>query len=494
MNIVVIGGGTAGWMTALMVKKFYPNHSIKLIESQEIGILGAGEGSTTHFINFLDTVNIPVSELVKNCGATLKLGINFENWNGDKKSYFHAFASKESLNEFKFLFFTHQMSKECNSEKLNFNKKLTKDKKVPFSFRDNSNCLFENNILSFTNHSPFSLHFNARQLASYFSVVAQSRGVERIESKVKNFSCDVNGNINKVILENDSKIDCDFIFDCSGFARLVLGKFFNTDWISYSDHLPLNTALPFFIAHDGNVKPQTDAIAMKCGWVWKIPVENRYGCGYVFDSSYINEEEALIEAEQHFQCKLISPKTFKFKAGTFKKTFVKNCLAIGLSQSFVEPLEATSIWISFLNLNEFLMSDGINSKSEIFKTKFNDKCLKRNQEVVEFLYLHYLTKRNDSKFWQEFRHNHPMIPSIVEKLEILNEFENNSLETGLFEKQSWLQIMSGLNLFDTFLFQEKIKKFNNNFIESHLNSFLKNQDNVIKSCVTHKEFLEYLRQ
>jgi tryptophan halogenase len=256
----------------------------------------------------------------------------------------------------------------------------------------------------------------------------------------------------------------------------------------------MNTALPFFIKHDGNVEPQTDAIAMKYGWVWRIPVEDRYGCGYVFDSNYINEEQAIEEAEEYFKQKLISPKTFKFNAGTYRYTLVKNCMAVGLSQSFVEPLEATSIWVSYLNLDDFLSSDGIFVKSESFKNRFNDRCLERNNEVRNFLYFHYLTHRNDSKFWQEFREKHPMIDEVEQTLNLINENEYANIELNYFNISSWLQVSTGLKLLNLNLFKEKIAKFDVAVLEKHKQSFLKNQENMASICISHKDFLEYLRQ
>jgi tryptophan halogenase len=284
------------------------------------------------------------------------------------------------------------------------------------------------------------------------------------------------------------------VFDCSGLARILIGKFFKSEWISYKKYLPMNTALPFFIEHDGNIEPQTDAIAMKYGWVWRIPVEGRYGCGYVFDSNYTNEEDAFKEVQEYFGSKLTYVKTFKFDAGTYKETSIKNCMAVGLAQSFIEPLEATSIYVTYLNINDFLSSDGIFVKSESFRKKFNERCVTRNNNVRNFVFLHYMSQRNDSDFWKEFRQKHPVIDEVQQTLDLINENEYARIDNDCFSNLSWMQVASGLKLLDSNKFKEKMARLDSESIENYKQSFLTNQENILKTCVSHKDFLDYLRQ
>jgi tryptophan halogenase len=496
MNIVVVGGGTAGWLTSLMVKAYHPSINITVVESEEIGILGAGEGTTNYFVQCLDRLNIPTSDLIKHCKATFKLGINFENWNGDNKSYFHAFSSERAVNENDKFLFTKCVTEGISTDLISLQKKLCDQNKVPFYHVLNNNLLNDNPINSFNQIAGWALHFDARELAKYLRKVAESRDIKRIEGKVTGFIR--NGEeVSTVVLEDGTKVEADFIFDCSGFARLLIGKEFGTEWISYEDYLPLDTAIPFFIEHDDNVSPRTDAIAMKNGWIWKIPVQGRYGCGYVFDSSYIDEEQALKEAENYFGRKLTSPKTFRFKPGSFKETVVANCMAVGLSQSFVEPLEATSIWVSLINLDSFLNTGGIYNKTKIYRKKINEYCLLNNNHVLDFLRLHYITKREDSLFWKEFQDKNKITESLEEKLINLNSYENCFFthEYNIFVKTSWLQVSSGLGLLSDKNYKihyEKIIDKQRVMLE-YLN-LLQNQENMIKTCVSHKEFLDYMRQ
>lgn len=493
MNIVVLGGGTAGWLTALHVNRYYPNLSVFVVESEEIGILGAGEGTTPIIIEHLDDLNIAVSELVKYCKATIKTGINFENWNGDGKKYFHSFQTNAGLRDFSSLAFTRNVIENLPNDNINFFRKLSNLKKVPFSYKENLNCLSNDPMNSFYQYGAWALHFDARELAKYLRVVAESRGVIRIEGKLKSVSRTGN-NIKALVLETGKSVNCDFIFDCSGFARLLIGKTFETEWMSYSDHLPLDTAVPFFIPHDNDVSPITDAIAMKYGWIWRIPVEGRYGCGYVFDSSYIDEGQALKEAEEFFGQKLTSPKTFKFKAGTYKETYVGNCMAVGLAQSFVEPLEATSIWITLINLKTFLDTKGIFNKSEVYRDSFNKFCREKNQEVLDFLYLHYLTKRKDSLFWKEFREKHPIIKGVSDTIELIKQNQNPLFTRQLFGLSSWLHVARGLELITQNDYIDDYRRNNPSDVNFSYSQLDHNQNNIAKVCVTHKELLEHLRQ
>jgi tryptophan halogenase len=494
-KIIIIGGGTAGWITALLTKQFYPLYDISVIESEEIGILGAGEGTVPHFIEVLEFLNISTHDLIKNAEATLKLGIRFKNWHGDESSYYHtfgAFPEFEIFSQGEFYFLKHLLYSKYIGQKIDLStndlsKKLIESSKVPFYLGGNS---YTDRRLSQTGH--YALHFNASKLAVYLKELALSRNIKRVEGKVTRFIENDNGEISTVVLENGQQEHADFVFDCSGFARLCVGKHYNTKWVSYKDSLPLDTALPFFLPQTDNIEPVTEAIAMKYGWVWKIPTQSRYGCGYVYDSSYITEDEALLEVEEYFKTKINSPRKFKFDAGSFEKTLVKNSMAVGLAQSFVEPLEATSIWVSCLNIIDFLQSNGIENQSQQFHNTFNDRCLRRNQYVLEFLYLHYMTTRTDSKFWTEFREKNRMPDNLQHRLEMLNNVHSEAYPTSIFSERSHLSVADGLRLLDNQLFYDRIKNLDVMSQLSQVNDeFIQTQIDLLKVSLSHQDFLNF---
>ena len=237
-NIIVLGGGAAGWLTALYLNKIFDEVEIKIIESEKIGILGAGEGSTPHLINFLNYLGLDVKDLLNKTKGTIKHGINFENWNGDNKKYFHGFGSLNELNQFSInnlftdgcysQYLINCISKNLNLDEFTYGALLTENKKI--------DLVNEN----------FSIHFDAHEIANYLKEFAKKRGVHHIVGDVELINQDKLGFINEVKLMDKTSYKCDFIFDCSGFKRLIVGKLFKTPWVNYQKHLPMKKAVPFF--------------------------------------------------------------------------------------------------------------------------------------------------------------------------------------------------------------------------------------------------------
>lgn len=509
-KIIVLGGGSAGWLTSLLVREFYPGFDITLIESEEIGILGAGEGTVPHFLDVLNFLRIPVSSLVAECSSTIKIGIKFTNWNGDGTSYFHDFLAKEELEEWVFddqfrfnMLTTHLVGKGVHLDSINFYARLSDQWKVPFILNDLNDVTLSNyrDPISAVQHlGNIALHFDARLLATFLGKLAQGhRRIKRVEGKYSGVTEDANGNITGIKLENGNYVSCDFVFDCSGFARLLLGKHFGDRWIDYKQHLPLDTALPFFIPHDGkNFPPYTEAIAMKYGWMWKIPVQNRYGCGYVFDSSYINEEQAKAEVEAYVGQEITSPKTFKFKAGTFANTVVKNCYGVGLSQHFVEPLEATSIWSFTKNLINFLKTGSIMHIGDPEHVAwFNERCRLIIEPIPEFLHLHYFTERNDSPFWKEFRSKTTMMESLKEKRKLWSKtplFDADTLPLQMFTAPSWISVGDGVRFFDRAAFARLAQDWAHLQLDQKAEFLMAKHDHLAKACMLHGDFLALMRK
>jgi tryptophan 7-halogenase len=509
MNIVVVGGGTAGWLTALYAKKAFPNESITLVESKEIGILGAGEGSTPQIINFLDYLNIPVSDLIENTKTTIKNGIKFTNWSKTPGYYFHPFFTKnqyisaetiENLANFyesPNIPIVDIMSVVENKsiEEDSFVSKLSDKNKVPFSLNYN---IYEpvNKILDFTNHSNYSIHFDARLLADHLSRIGVYRGIKVIEGKVSSISSKSNGDISSLMLDNGLEVDVDFVIDCTGFSRLLIGKHFNSEWISFKDILPMKKALPFFVDMDSdNIPPYTESIAMNYGWMWKIPLQHRYGCGYVYDSDFISDEDARKEIEEYLGFVPAYPREtpFNFNPGCYKESWIKNCLSVGLSSSFVEPLEATSIMQLILELTNFFSNKhDIFTRSQNRIDRFNEKYLEQTLEVVDFIYLHYITNKTNTDFWVNFTKNNKMSDSLKEKISLMNNSTLNNNFQNIFTSMSYYTVADGLELLD----KENAKKIYNTYNLGRFSDTLNKQNKVKQQIVEHSEshsnFLKHL--
>ncbi|MEY4641794.1 MAG: Pelagibacter phage [Pseudomonadota bacterium] len=496
-------------MTALLVKEFYPQFEVTLVESDEIGILGAGEGTVPHIVAVLDFLRIPVSALVRECSATLKTGIRFTNWHGDGTSYFHSFTGDAELEMWSLdhifrvnLLPTVLIGKAMPLDSASFVAKIAQQGRVPFILGDipaEQRKNFPDPLNTLHHIGSFALHFDARLLAKYLGKLAQyERGIKRAQGKLDKVLSNADGSIAGLLLDDGTSLACDFIFDCSGFARLLLGKHFNETWVDYSSYLPLDTALPFFLPHDGTkLPPYTEAIAMKYGWIWKIPVQDRYGCGYVFDSSFINEAQALAEVEDWLGHPVTSPKTFKFRAGAFHNSLVKNCFAVGLAQNFVEPLEATSIWVFTKNLINLLKSDVLNRLDDEVAARVNASCRLVNDPIPEFLQLHYLTRRDDSPFWQTFRQRMTIMPSLQAKLELwqsLPVFDSDSVQLDMFKAPSWITVGAGVDIFNREVFLQFARNFEfERNIDEGYQLLLRKQQRVAKSCMSHADFLALLK-
>jgi tryptophan halogenase len=248
----------------------------------------------------------------------------------------------------------------------------------------------------------FALHFDARLVAKYLQNLSENRNIHYIDGLITDFIEDENG-ITDIVLEDNSKIKCDFVFDCSGFQHLIIGKHFKTEWKSYENHLVCNSAIAFFLPQTNpniqNEKTWTHGISMKNGWIWGAPLKHRWGCGYVYSDKYATADEVLKEAEEYYGQKLEVVKHFKFKTGTYEKYWVKNCVAIGLASSFLEPMEATSLMTSIMFLKGLLDYNFDDSYRELY----NDRMFDYNEQNMLFVRHHYTCDRYDTKFWKDYK-------------------------------------------------------------------------------------------
>lgn len=364
-KVCVIGGGTVGWLTALYVKKFWKGISVTLIASSKIGILGAGEGTTPNFGAILRGLGIDETDFLIKTKSTIKIGNDFINWRGDGKNLVHGFNGPDSTEK-------------------------------------------------------YGYHFDARAVAEYFKTLGVKRKIKYIDADAVKFQKNLFGDITTILLNNNNKIKTDFIFDCSGFNRLVIGKEYETEWISYENELMTNAAFAYFIPQKDNLtfisKTKTKSISMNSGWMWQAPLQHRWGCGYVFNDKYISFEDAQKEVEDYIGESIQIVKKFSFSPGSYKDVWVNNCIAIGLSGGFNEPLEATSIMSSIMQLKRL---KEINFDSE-YKDEYNDFVRNINEQNMLFLRYHYMCDRNDTPFWVDY--NNKEIPTKLKN--IIDEDKN----------------------------------------------------------------------
>ena len=498
MNIVILGGGGAGWLSALTLANFFKdNASITLIESDDIGILGAGEGTVPMIQTFIKENNINVGEFLNKTNGTFKLGINFENWQRDGSSFFHDFGYKQLANKFmlpienRYDFFFKLLSENVELKDYNLSEKFAKDNLAPLVFTQRG-----------PNDVPgYAFHFDARLFADFLKEKSIQKGVRRIEGKMVKVNSYENGDIKSLELENGQVVHGDFFFDCSGFKRELIGKHFNSPWKDYQKYLPVKTAIPFQLPQEEfYIVPYTRATALKYGWVWRIPLQNRYGAGYVFDSNYITPDQAKQEVEEYLGHEVDVIKTINFRAGTYEKIWINNCIAIGLSTGFTEPIEATSLWIAMIILQKIKDSGylGMLKPSNAIVDEFNKTMLDRNDSILAFLQAHYLTTRKDSDFWRDFRKNNPLTDLLREKMELWNRRpigRTENIVDRTFTSTSWMIVLNGNGVLNTQPYRDALPYINLRNIPADLDkhNFESACDEQKAHFLDHKNLLEDLQ-
>ena len=441
-NICVVGGGTAGFVAALILKKAYPSISIQIIESSKIGTIGVGEGSTEHWKEFMDYMGFNKAEMLTKSDATFKAGIMFKDWS--KNDYLQTVEGAYNIlaHDYPVLY-----------------GKLISDGRLPKDLVEDEswtgNIFWTNDVEEILSEFPVAqFHFNTVKLNDYLHEKAQSLGIKIVDDIIEDVVTDDNGI--KSISSKENTYEADFFIDCTGFKRILLNKL-GAEWESYSKYLKMNRAIVFQTPDEDTYPMWTLAQAMKYGWMFRIPVWGRKGNGYIFDSNYINADEAQREVEEMLGEGIDVRKEISFDPGAVKNPWIKNCVAIGLSASFVEPLEATSIGTSIQQ--SFLLTDRILNYSEVTINKYNKEVTSILNDIRDFIALHYITDRDDSDFWKDQK-DVPLPPNLEENL---TQWKNRLPTTGdfdstsdykLFDKMHYILVMHGLGLFDT----EKIKE------------------------------------
>lgn len=441
MNIVVLGGGTAGWLSALFVQRVLPKAHVTVVHSSPIGVIGVGEGTVPHIRTFLDRIGITPEDLVSECGATFKLGVSFENWNGDGRSYFHPFRDARGFSvpgvfshDADSYYIKSVVAQGLDPERYVYTTALAAENKIDLSAASTA------------------LHFDAAKFITFLERIAESRNIKNVDAEMVSLSRDEHGYVTALHLSTGHTLSCDFVIDASGQHRRILGRELGVEWLSRRDELPMNRALPFWLPAEPETRPYTRAIAMSAGWMWQIPVEGRVGAGCVFSDKFATPEEVVREAEELLGREIAVRKDIPFEAGESALFWDKNVMAVGLSAAFVEPLEATSIWVTCEQLNLFAHFLPECSRPRQGSLNIFNRYMRETMgSIRSFLHLHYLTRRGDSEFWRTFRSTTTTPEGLAQLLEDtrLEDFmPGPQIAQGVcrFDLHSYLSIMSGLGM------------------------------------------------
>ena len=440
-------------ISALMLRKAFPISDITLIASSDVGIIGVGEGSTEHWSKFMNYCDIPLLEMIVETEATHKYGIRFENWSTKFPDYFHSISGDEAI--FAWHMYPIYM-------KLISSGKLLTDYTGGSKLRDNK--IRKLNMHQNTNQ----FHFDTFALNRYFVKKCISRGIKIIDAFIEDVRIESEyGNIVGVDLKDALPIDADFWIDATGFKRVLLSKIDECKWNSFSTYLLSNSAFAFPTeSEEGNaIRPYTRAKAMNSGWAWEIPTQSRRGNGYVFSSDFISPDDAVAEISVSLGEEVTPLRTFKFDPGHLVNPWVKNCCAVGLSGSFVEPLEATSIGSSIQQIEKLIpLVASYKPGNFAMQRKYNKSFNIMLDNILMMIRLHYMTDKVNSDFWIA-ANNMPVTDSLQEVLDLLQEttMPRNMISSSdgeMFLVAHVLHVAQGQNLINTDTIDQALRNFN----------------------------------
>jgi flavin-dependent dehydrogenase len=438
-NILVVGSGSAGLIAATILKKRL-NVQVDVLSSSGLDIIGVGEGSTTEFFEYMKFIGITDSDIIKNCGATYKSGIMFEGWN-DKKDFLHT-ASVDFFSTWGQYY--HAMAKQISDES---------DFVCPQHFYNNAldeQYVFDN-IRRVKHHPQITqYHFDSYKLNKFLIDISKGMGINFIDDKIQKVNLSDDGNIKTLMGEVD-EYDYDFYIDATGFKKILIGEM-GAEWKSYGKYLKMNSAITFETEQEDNYNIWTLSKAMDAGWLFRIPVQGRYGNGYIFDDNYIDEEQAKVEVEKYFGKEIKVGKKFKFDPGCLDKSWIKNCCAIGLSSSFIEPLEATSIGSSIQQT--FMLMQKLPNYNEVVIESYNKSFDSLMENLRDFVVMHYVTNKTNTQFWKDVS-KLELPKTLKDRLELwkhkmpVSEDMIEESDYTLFKEYHYIIVMHGLGLFDT---------------------------------------------
>jgi hypothetical protein len=495
MKIVIVGGGTAGWITATMWKKYTTDVDVTVIESPNIPIIGAGEGSTGTLPYLIRDKwpdnSINEIDFLRKTKGTIKLGIRLENWKGDGGYFYSPFHGSPTYTAPMDYAMLGAILKYGRADYSSLHTWMMEDGLT--TFQKNGSRISQ----MFQNHS---YHFDGVEVGKFFKEWCLKRGVKHISADVVDLNFDEREYLDSVKLSDGQTIESNYWFDCSGFNRVLMGKTKNK-WISYKDNLPTNTAIPFSTdISSKSVKFETLAKALNSGWMWKIPLHHRHGCGYVYCDAFQNEDESVGELEKTLGYKVEPIKTIKFEPGRYEKIWYNNIIAVGLSSHFLEPLQATSIHISIISVAQLMFDHmkGYITYEHVDNRLYNKAIGVVIDDYKDFLQMHYLAGREDTPFWKFITNELKITDRNQEFINIskfrtlgLSDIQNTVGSAGF---PLWCHILDNSGLYS----KENIKWELEHFGQmerayKEIDDLKRNYDSIKSKLVSNEEFFKYLK-
>jgi len=435
-RVVVAGGGTSGWMAAAALARTLGNSiELTLVESEAIGTIGVGESTIPPLVVYNRLLGIGEADFMRATQATFKLGINFENWKQQGESYFHSFGTtgRDHWSAGFQHFWMHGQTTGHTASYDDYCIELQAAMQSKFAH------LPDNRI-------NYAYQLDSSLYAVFLRKLAEADGARRVEGKIAEVQLDpANGHIAALLLESGERIEGDLFLDCTGFRALLMEGALHVGYDDWSHYLPCDSAIAVQTASVRPPVPYTRAIAHDAGWQWRIPLQHRQGNGIVYCSRYLDKDAALERLLSTVEGEVLTkPNFIRFTTGARRKQWHRNCIAVGLSGGFMEPLESTSIHLIQRAILRIVRMLPMGEVSERDVAEFNDQQMTDMEQIRDFLILHYkATERRDSPFWRQCA-DMDIPESLTHKIELFREtgrvFRKNE---ELFVENSWVQVMMG---------------------------------------------------
>ena len=444
-KITIVGGGSAGWMAAAALATYLgKGASVRLIESEEIGIVGVGEASVPHIRLFNEQMlGIDEAEFIKRTQGTIKLGIEFRDWSRIGDSYIHGFGTiGRSVGPLPFHQFWLKLFQSGRAAPIGEYSPQTVMAPLGKFAPGDRNAPPGSPLADIA----YAYHFDAGLYARFLRELGEQRGVQRIEGKIVGVNQRAeDGFIESVVLESGQAVDGELFIDCSGFRGLLIEQALKTGYVDWTHWLPCDRAMAVPCEGVAPVTPYTRSTARTAGWQWRIPLQHRTGNGYVYSSSHVSDDEAAATLLANLDGKaLAEPRALRFTTGMRKKFWDKNVVALGLASGFLEPLESTSIYLAQSGITRLLGLFPKRDFNPLLAERFNRESVFEYERVRDFLVLHYnATERNDSPFWDYCRTM--AIPDSLRETIELFRYDGRYFRHGedFFALPSWVQVMLG---------------------------------------------------
>ncbi len=487
-NVVIVGGGTAGWMAAASLSRFAAGKPLRitLIESTTIGTVGVGEATIPSIVHYNHTIGLDELDFIRATRASFKLGIQFADWHQPGEQFFHPFADYGiNFNGVEFQHYFYRQKKNNPAEHLH-------DYSIACQLAAHNHFAqpreTPNNPLA---DYSYAYHFDAMLYAKVLRELSIGRGVVHLDEKVECVNRrEPDGFIESLLLANGQLIEGDLFIDCTGFKGLLIEETLKTGYENWQEWLLCDSAVAVQCANTAAPTPYTRVTALDAGWMWQIPLQHRMGNGYVFSSRFLTKESASETLlEKITGVPLTTPKPFSFQAGRRKKVWNKNCYALGLASGFLEPLESTSISLIQTGITHLLTFFPDMSFDQTMIDEVNRRHQHEMERIRDFIILHYkLTKRTDTEFW---RYCQAMeIPqSLQHKLDLFKSCGHIlQHEPEAFEPSSWLSIYHGFGVVPART-DNRIDHISDSDIANQLAKIKSVLAEAGKNAISHGEFI-----